>query len=50
MQANGIIVADNGSDLYVTGAMDPRWNNDELNPAFRRLTAGDFELVRLGWR
>ena len=27
-----------------------RWNNDELNPAFRSLTAGDFEVVQLGWR
>ena len=34
--------------MYVTGAMDARWNNDELNPAFRSLTAGDFEIVRLG--
>jgi hypothetical protein len=50
MQTHGLIVADNGSDLYVSGAMDPRWNNDELNPAFRSLTAGDFEVVRLGWR
>jgi hypothetical protein len=50
MQSHGLIVADNGSDLYVTGAMDPRWNNDELNPAFDTLAAGDFEVVRLGWR
>ena len=50
MQTYGLIVADNGSDMYITGAMDSRWNNDELNPAFRGLTAGDFEVVRLGWR
>lgn len=50
MQTYGLIVADNGSDLYVSGAMDPRWNNDDLNPAFRSLTASDFEVVRLGWR
>lgn len=50
MQTHGLIVADNGSDMYVSGAMDLRWNNDELNPAFRSLTAGDFEVVRLGWR
>jgi hypothetical protein len=50
MQRYGLIVADNGSDMYISGAMDPRWNNDELNPAFRALTAGDFEVVRLGWR
>jgi hypothetical protein len=26
---------------------DPRWNNDTLNPAFRSLTMGDFEVVRV---
>jgi hypothetical protein len=50
MQRYGVIVADNGSDMYISGAMDSRWNNDELNPAFRSLTTGDFEVVRLGWR
>ena len=49
MQVYGLIVADNGSDLYVSGTMDPRWNNDELNPAFGSLTADDFEVVALGW-
>src|SRR5438046_3126177 len=34
MQTYGLIVADNGSDLYITGAYDERWNNDLLNPAF----------------
>ena len=50
MQTYGLIVADNGSDMYISGAMDGRWNNDELNPAFRSLTAGDFEVVQLGLR
>lgn len=50
MQAYGLIVADNGRDMYVTGAMDRRWNNDELNPAFRDLTTGDFDVISLGWR
>ena len=50
MQTYGLIVADNGSDMYVTGAMDTRWNNSELNPAFSSLTAGDFDVIRLGWR
>jgi hypothetical protein len=30
--------------------MDSRWNNDELNPAFRSLSADDFEVITLGWR
>jgi hypothetical protein len=49
-QIYGLIVADNGSDMYVTGSMDGRWNNAELNPAFAALTAADFEVIRLGWR
>jgi hypothetical protein len=50
MQTYGLIVADNGSDMYVSGAFDPRWDNDVLNPAFRSLSASDFEVVQLGWR
>jgi hypothetical protein len=50
MQTYGLIVADNGSDMFITGAMDSRWNNSELNPAFRSLTASDFEVIQLGWR
>ena len=49
MQRYGLIVADNGSDMYISGTMDARWNNDVLNPAFRSLTADDFEVVQLGW-
>ena len=50
MQTYGLIVADNGSDMYISGATDTRWNNDELNPAFRSLTPADFDVVRLGWK
>ena len=50
MQRYGLIVADNGSDMYISGAFDPRWNNDMLNPAFRSLNASDFEVIQLGWR
>ena len=49
MQKHGLIVADNGADLYVTGTFDTRWNNDILNPAFALLSASDFEVVQLGW-
>lgn len=50
MKTYGLILADNGSDLYVSGTMDSRWNNDELNPAFKQLRGGDFEVIQLGWR
>jgi hypothetical protein len=50
MKRYGLIVADNGSDLYVSGTYDTRWDNGILNPAFRSLTADDFEVVQLGYR
>jgi hypothetical protein len=50
MQRHGLIVADNGSDMYVSGTYDTRWNNDVLNPAFRSLTAADFEVIQIGYR
>jgi hypothetical protein len=49
MQKYGLIVADNGSDLYITGTHDTRWNNGILNPAFANLTANDFEVIQLGY-
>jgi hypothetical protein len=49
MQRYGLIVADNGSDLYVSGTYDTRWNNDVLNPAFRGLRAADCEVIALGY-
>ena len=49
MKTYGLIVADNGSDMYVTGTYDTRWDNGVLNPAFHSLTASDFEVVELGW-
>src|SRR6185295_11397258 len=50
MKTYGLIVADNGSDLYVQGTYDTRWNNDVLNPAFGSLKGADFEVVQLGWQ
>lgn len=50
MQTHSLTVADNGSDLYVTGAMDTRWNNSGLNPAFGSLRGDDVEVIQLGWR
>jgi hypothetical protein len=49
MQRYGLIVADNGSDMYSTGTYDTRWNNDVLNPAFASLSANDFEVIQLGY-
>jgi hypothetical protein len=50
MKTYGLIVADNGSDLYVQGTYDTRWDNGILNPAFGSIVGGDFEVVKLGWQ
>jgi len=50
MQRYGLIVADNGTDMYVSGTYDTRWNNDVLNPAFAALKASDFEVIKLGYQ
>jgi hypothetical protein len=40
----GMILADNGSPLYVTGAPSSGWNDDDLHD-LHRLTGADFEVV-----
>jgi len=50
MKTYGLIVADNGSDMYISGTYDTRWNNDVLNPEFGSLSASDFEVIQLGWQ
>ena len=51
MKTYGLIVADNGSDMYITGSSDPRWEAqmDDFVPAFHGLRASQFEVVQLGW-
>lgn len=41
----GIILADNGSNWYISGAPDGRWNNDVLVGELRRVKGSDFEAV-----
>ena len=43
----GMILADNGSAVYISGAPDSRWNNDDLSK-LKSLTASDFEVVMMG--
>ncbi len=45
MQKYGIILADNGSSWYITGAPDERWNNDQLHWLDSNLSGSDFEAV-----
>lgn len=44
MKTYGIILADNGSNWYVSGAPDDRWDNDMLH-LLDVLTGDDFEAV-----
>ena len=43
----GMILADNGSNWYVSGAPDPRWDDDELN-TLKGVKGSDFEVVKMG--
>ena len=40
----GMMVSDNGSDWYITGAPDPRWSNEQLR-ALKRVPGSAFEVV-----
>jgi hypothetical protein len=40
----GMILADNGSPWYISGAPDSRWNDDEMH-RLQNLTGADFEVV-----
>ena len=43
----GMIVADNGGNWFVSGAPDPRWNDEELG-TLRQIKGRDFEVVKMG--
>jgi hypothetical protein len=43
----GMILADNGSGIFISGAPDDRWNNTNLN-LLKQITASNFEVVQLG--
>lgn len=44
MKVYGIILADNGSNWYISGVPDERWDNDALH-ALARVHGSDFEAV-----
>ena len=47
MKNYGIILADIGSDLFISGAPDERWNNDDLTN-LKNIKATDFEVINIG--
>jgi hypothetical protein len=44
LKAYGMMLADNGSSWFLSGAPDPRWSDDALH-ALAALTGADFEAV-----
>jgi hypothetical protein len=42
----GMILADNGTEMYLSGAPDPRWNNYDLHE-LSGAKASDFEVVKM---
>jgi hypothetical protein len=47
LERYGLIVADNGSSWYITGAPDPRWNDEDLEQ-IKRVPGSAFEAVQTG--
>lgn len=43
----GMIIADNGSNWYISGAPDPRWDDDEL-ATLSNVKGSNFEVVQMG--
>lgn len=47
LKTYGMLLADNGSNWFISGSPDPRWNNDDLH-AITRVKGRDLEVVRMG--
>jgi hypothetical protein len=46
LQQYGMIMADNGSSMYLSGAPDARWDNNDLH-TLGGVKASDFEVVKM---
>jgi hypothetical protein len=44
LKTYGMILADNGSDWFLSGAPDSRWNDEQL-ATLKKVKGGDFEVV-----
>jgi hypothetical protein len=42
----GMIMADNGSNMYISGAPDDRWDNNDLHN-LGQITTSDFEVIQM---
>jgi hypothetical protein len=45
LKTYGMILADNGSDWYISGAPDPGWDDDSLVNELKQVKGTDFEAV-----
>jgi hypothetical protein len=45
LKTYGMLIADNGSSWYLSGAPDERWDNDDLHNLQTRVHGSDFEAV-----
>ena len=48
LQTYGMMVADNGSDWYVSGAPNDNWNNSKLVSELGQVKGSNFEVVKMG--
>jgi hypothetical protein len=47
LKKHGMLLADNGSDWFLSGAPDSRWNDEALN-TLKRVKGRDFEVIQMG--
>ncbi len=47
LKTYGMLVADNGSNWYISGAPDSRWNNSTLMSELGSVKGSDFEVVQM---
>jgi hypothetical protein len=46
LQKYGMIMADNGSSIFITGDPDSRWNNNDL-ASLKTVPASEFEVIKI---
>jgi len=47
LKTHGMFLADNGSDWFMSGAPDSRWNNDRLRTELASVKGRDLEVVKM---
>lgn len=47
LKTYGMFMADNGSNWFMSGAPDERWNNDTLKRELGSVKGSNFEVVRM---